>query len=173
MKTKSLLLLANKQKQREQEVNKFSSEIVIKDTPIEKHLPLSTNIVRSKERIKQTGEVFTPIKLVDEILNKLPQDLFNDPTKTFIDPACGDGNFLVRVIAFKIQYGSTIQQALETTYGVDIMEDNVQACRERLLTLADNYDTECFGYTEIEKKYGHIVNKNIVCANALTYNFRF
>lgn len=143
------------------------------ETPKEILTKPSTKIIRSKERVKQTGEVFTPIKLVDEILTKLPIELFKDPTKTFLDPACGDGNFLVRVIAFKIEYGSTIQQALETTYGVDIMPDNIEACRERLITLADDYDKTVFGYEEAYKKYGHIVNKNIVCADALKYNYLF
>lgn len=130
----------------------------------------STKIIRSKERIKQTGEVFTPIKLVDEILSKLPVELFKDPKKTFLDPACGDGNFLVRVIAFKIEHGSSVMEALETTYGVDIMEDNVEACRERLIALADDYDKEVFGYQAAEEKYGEVIRKNIIHGDTLKFD---
>lgn len=91
-------------------------------------------IERSKERIKQRGEVFTPIKLVNKILDKLPQHVFDDDrTNTFIDPAAGSGNFLTQVIKRKLKHGATPHQALRTTYGVDLMPDNVMLCRTRLL----------------------------------------
>lgn len=138
-----------------------------------KEAEAAKEIVRTKERIKKTGEVFTPLPLVDEVLSKLPKEVWEDPTKTFIDPACGDGNFLTRVIAWKIEHGSTIQQALETTYGVDLMEDNIRACKDRLLALADDYDKEIFGLNKAKEKYGHIIDKNIVCANSLEYSFEF
>jgi hypothetical protein len=97
-------------------------------------------VSKTKERVKQTGEVFTPEWLVDEMLDKLPHSLFSDPTKTYLDPACGDGNILVRVLRRKIDNGSTPLQALQTTFGVDIMPDNVQECRKRLFTVAFEYD---------------------------------
>lgn len=130
-------------------------------------------IQRSEERIRSTGEIFTPPALVDEILNQLPKELFEDPTKTFLDPSCGDGNFLVQVVRFKIHNGSTVQQALETTYGVELMPDNVQHCKERLLAIANDFDDEIFGIAEAKKKYGHIVDNNIVCADALEYDYSF
>jgi predicted helicase len=134
---------------------------------------MSNIIKRSKERVKQTGEVFTPLELVDEILDELPQEVFDDPQKTFLDPSCGDGNFLVRVIAYKIEAGATVEQALSTTYGVDLMPDNIQHCKDRLLALADNYDTAVHGIKNVRAKYGHILEKNIVCADALKYHYRF
>jgi hypothetical protein len=97
-------------------------------------------MTKSKERIKKTGEVFTPQWLVDQMLDELPQDLFVNPEKTFIDPACGDGNILVRVLRRKIEGGSTPLKALQTTYGVDLMEDNIQKCRRRLFSVAFEYD---------------------------------
>jgi hypothetical protein len=97
-------------------------------------------VSKTKERVKQTGEVFTPEWLVDEMLDKLPRSLFSDPTKTYLDPACGDGNILVRVLRRKIDNGSTPLQALQTTFGVDIMPDNVQECRKRLFSVAFEYD---------------------------------
>ena len=97
---------------------------------------MEETLVKSKERVRKLGEVFTPAALVNEMLDHLPQDLFTDPEKTFIDPACGNGNFLVEVIRRKIAGGSTPLQALETTYGVDIMEDNVQEARQRMLDAA-------------------------------------
>ena len=150
-------------------------------------------INRTRERIKQTGEIFTPLPLVDEILDKLPPELFKDPTKTFIDPACGDGNFLVRVVAYKIANGLTAEQALSTTYGIDLMEDNVSHARGRVLTHAwlaseyyKHYPNEIIDYITIEderkagmmkdhdpfaRKYNDIVEHNIIQGNTLELDF--
>lgn len=97
-------------------------------------------LTKSEQRVREKGEIFTPEWLVDEMLDKLPHSLFSDPTKTYLDPACGDGNILVRVLRRKIDNGSTPLQALQTTFGVDIMPDNVQECRKRLFTVAFEYD---------------------------------
>lgn len=113
-------------------------------------------MTRNKERVKQHGEVFTPLPLVDEILDKLPSELFEDPEKTFLDPSCGNGNFLVRVLQRKLDNGSKPTEALMTIYGVEIQQDNVEECRQRLLEIAG--DT---------KKHRLIVKHNIVCADAL------
>ena len=94
---------------------------------------------KAKARTKITGEVFTPTKLVEEMLDKLPIDVFTDPTKTFIDPACGNGQFIVPVIDKKIANGSTLQEALSTTYGVDLMIDNVCDTICRLYLLVNGY----------------------------------
>ena len=92
-----------------------------------------SGVERDKARVKATGEVFTPTPLVQEVLNQLPQETFTDPTKTFLDPSCGDGQFLGEVLIRKIENGSTFEQALSTVYGVDLMMDNVEECRKRLL----------------------------------------
>lgn len=123
------------------------------------------NIVRSKERIQSTGEVFTPDVLVDEILSKIEPELFKDPSKTFIDPACGDGNFLVQVLQRKLDGGSTPAQALSTIFGVDIMPDNIERCQDRLLHIV----VKRFSATETDlDKYLSIIERNIVCDNALS-----
>ena len=92
-----------------------------------------SGVERDKARVKATGEVFTPTPLVQEILNKLSIEQFTDPTKTFLDPSCGDGQFLGEVLIRKMENGSTFDEALSTIYGVDLMIDNVDLCRERLL----------------------------------------
>jgi SAM-dependent methyltransferase len=118
-----------------------------------------SGIERDKLRIKSTGEVFTPTPLVQEILDKLPQELFTDSTKTYLDASCGDGQFLGEILIRKIENRIDFKQALSTIYGVDIMQDNVDLCRERLLC----------GQEHLR----HIVEKNIVCADALRYHYRF
>ena len=116
-------------------------------------------VERDQLRVKATGEVFTPTELVREILEQIPVEQFTDPTKTFLDPSCGDGQFLGEVLIRKMENGSTFEQALATIYGVDLMQDNVDECRERLLC----------GREDLR----HIVEQNIVCADALTYNYCF
>ena len=117
-------------------------------------------IARDKLRVKQTNEVFTPTDLVIESLDSLPnQDVFVDSTKTFLDPACGDGQYLSEVLIRKLQNDIDFEAALSTIYGVDLMPDNVKLCQDRLLC----------GREDLR----HIVEKNIVCADGLRYHYRF
>ena len=121
-----------------------------------------SGIQRDKLRVKETAEIFTPTLLVQEMLDKLPQELFEDSTKTFLDPSCGDGQFLSEVVIRKMERsGCSLEQALSTTYGVELMEDNVKLCKERLT--GPNPTQEILD----------ILDKNIVCADALTYDYSF
>ena len=118
-----------------------------------------SGIDREHARVKATGEVFTPTDLVQVVLDDIPQETFTDSTKTFLDPACGDGQFLGEVLIRKVENGIDFETALGTVYGVDLMEDNVELCRERLLC----------GREDLR----HIVEQNIVCADGLRYHYRF
>ena len=127
--------------------------------------PYMGGVERDKLRIKATGEVFTPTWLVMSILDTIESKnpaAFSDPTNTFCDPTCGDGQFLGEVLIRKLQKGIDFEIALSTIYGVDIMPDNIKLCRERLLCI-DTPSTR------------QIVNLNIVCEAGLTdpnaYNF--
>lgn len=124
-----------------------------------------SGVDRDKLRVKQTAEVFTPTPLVQEMLDKLEESdpiLFSDPTKTFLDNSCGDGQFLSEVVIRKMERsGCSLDQALKTTYGVDLMEDNVNECRKRLAG------------PEPTPEILEIVNRNIVCHDALTYDYSF
>lgn len=118
-----------------------------------------SGVEREKSRVKATGEVFTPTPLVQEILDQLPKEVFTDHSKTFLDPSCGDGQFLSEVLIRKIENGSTFEQALSTIYGVDLMIDNVDLCRERLLC----------GREDLR----HIVEQNIQCRDGLKFGYNF
>ena len=118
-----------------------------------------SGVDRDRVRIKATGEVFTPTNLVRQILDKFDQSIFINPTKTFLDPSCGDGQFLGEVLIRKMENGIDFETALSTIYGVDLMQDNVDLCRERLLC----------GQEHLR----HIIEQNIVCADALRYHYRF
>jgi type I restriction-modification system DNA methylase subunit len=118
-----------------------------------------SGVDREYLRVKITGEVFTPTATVQRMLQKIQVDQFQDPTKTFLDNSCGDGQFLSEILIRKMENGSTFEQAIQTIYGVDLMQDNVDLCRERLLC----------GREDLR----HIVEQNIVCADALRYHYRF
>ena len=118
-----------------------------------------SGVERDKARIKASGEVFTPTPLVQEILDQLPPEQFADSTKTFLDPSCGDGQFLAEVLIRKMEAGSTFEQALSTIYGVDLMPDNVKLCQDRLLC----------GQEHLRP----IIERNIVCCDALVYDYKF
>ena len=107
------------------------------------------------KRVKETGEVFTPDSLVQKMLDELGIDWDNPPQdKKFLDPTCGSGNFLVALSKRGIP--------LNMIYGVDLMHDNVQKTKDRLLETVQ--DTE---------QNRNILDKNIVQADALTYDYRF
>lgn len=89
-------------------------------------------VERTVARVQATGEVFTPTALVVEMLEGIPLSRFA-PGQTVLDPACGDGQFLVAAKWVKILYhGMSEDAALRDLYGVDIMRDNVDLCRRRL-----------------------------------------
>ena len=113
-------------------------------------------IYRSSNRIKLTGEVFTPSELVVSLLKDISIDRFA-PKMTFLDPACGDGQFLMGVKLIKLYFHHmTEESALEDIYGVDIMRDNVNLCKKRLgggnIIMGNtlNYDEKIKGQTDSE-----------------------
>jgi len=127
---------------------------------------------------KKFGEVLTPGPLVCEILDKLPRKVWKK-RKTFLDNSCGNGNFLVEVLRYKIAHGHKPRKCLSTIYGVDIAEDNVQECRKRLLEIANSTrglrkplpHSKLRSVIRLRNK--ETVNKNIVCADAFTYDYSF
>jgi hypothetical protein len=99
--------------------------------------------------------------MLDKLEKKDPT-LFTDPTKTFLDNSCGDGQFLSEVVIRKIQRSScTLKQALSTVYGVELMCDNVKECKRRLAGPNPTL------------KILEILERNIVCHDALTYDYDF
>lgn len=135
------------------------------NTEIYKHLfnrAYMSGLEREQIRIKATGEVFTPSSTVNDILDEIEEldpQAFTNSTKTVIDNSCGDGQFLASALYRKVDNGIDFETALSTIYGVDIMEDNVKLCRTRLLC----------GREDLR----HIVERNIICHDALTYDYSF
>lgn len=140
-----------------QSVQDFDIDYVINHI---RNRPYMGEIERDKNRKLHTSEFFTPFKKVQERLDAYDISVWQDKESQFLDPTCGDGQFLGEVLIRKMENGSTFEQALGTTiYGVDLMQDNVELCRERLLC----------GREDLR----HIVERNIVCADGLRYHYRF
>lgn len=122
-----------------------------------------SGIVRSSERISQTGEWFTPTHLVQQALDEIEvsdPDAFSDATKTFSDSTgCGDGQFLGEILIRKLENGIDFETALSTIYGVEMQSDNVELCKKRLLCNREDLRP--------------IVDRNIVCSDVLKYHGRF
>jgi hypothetical protein len=133
------------------------------------------NLIKSRERVKKHGEVFTPPELVNKMLDQLPADVWTDPTKTYCDPTCGTGNFLVEVYKRKLAAGHDPVGALGQIYGVDIMPDNIEDCRTRLRDIAlsaidftkDYPIIELCGHDAMRGLVDLILNSNIRCGDAL------
>lgn len=125
--------------------------------------------IKSPERVKKLGEVFTPELVVKKMCDDLEEhnkDAF-DIDKTFLEPSCGTGNFLVEVYERKLKRchsKSEAIRALESIYGVDIMLDNVHEARRRLIVMY----CEAYGYElRWSRVVANIVKKNIICADFL------
>jgi len=130
------------------------------------------NAARREKRKKQTAEVFTPSTLVKKMLDKIPDEVWQE-NKTFIDPACGNGNFLVEILERKLKKGHDSVKALQSIYGVDIKRDNIRECRLRLLKVISLSES-------ITKDHIRAVFRNIAFLNqkkypkgSLQYDFSF
>ena len=117
----------------------------------------SDYVVRESERIKKNGEIFTPTKLVQQVLSGISVSSFSNVSRTFLDPCCGNGQFLSEVLIKKLENGISLENALSTIYGVEIMLDNVEVCRNRLLCE--------------QEQYRHIVERNIAWGDGLMFNY--
>jgi hypothetical protein len=89
-------------------------------------------LIKSKERVKKHGEVFTPEQTVDNMLNIVDQQHW-ERNAYFLEPTCGNGNFIIKIIKKKLEYKHSLIDALETTWGFDIQLDNIVECRDRII----------------------------------------
>lgn len=131
-------------------------------------------------RRKETGEDFTPPKLVNEILDQFPKEVWQESEKTWLDPTAGNGNFLVEIKRRLLEAGHAEEHILNNMiFGVDLMDDN---CREMIQRLygegtIDSYegipaDYKANGIKHVYTFNGELV-PNIVCADGLEYDYSF
>ena len=117
------------------------------------------------QRIRQYGEVFTPFQTVREMLDTLEKEnpgIF-DPGRTFLEPACGDGAFVVEILRRKFERCRRMgdfQVALESVYGFEIQADNVAECIRRVTEL-------CQAYFRPTKQELQIISDHIILCDGL------
>jgi len=111
---------------------------------------------RGHDRVKATGEVFTPMELCRKMVADIPVEKRQDPFSTYLDNSCGDGNFLVALLLELSQFHDPYWVVNHMIYGVDLMADNVETAKARL------------GLTPDQPGWYHIV-----CADALEYDYEF
>ena len=138
--------------------------------------------IKSKERVAERGEVFTAEREVKAMCD-LVKEQCEDIHARFLEPACGDGNFLAEILRRKLesvkkQYKKSSYEyelnsvvAIMSIYGVDIMMDNVIACRERMFEIWNKEYTEnCKkdANDETREAVKYVLSLNIVLGNALS-----
>lgn len=138
--------------------------------------------IKSKKRVADHGEVFTAEREVNAMLDLVKQETERVDSR-FLEPACGDGNFLAEILRRKLavvrrkyqkspfDYERNAVLAVTSIYGVDLLADNVATCRERLFQIWDKeYKTVCKREVndQTRESVRFILSRNIVCGNALT-----
>ena len=122
-----------------------------------------------KDRRKGSGgtqEFFTPYSIVKRMCDKIPDEDWADPTKTFLEPSFGSGQFVVYIVWNRIQHGIDWQTALKTLYGVELMADNVIETHNRVIDLLTKL---CIEFDEQTAR--NIMNKNLVCSDFFKWDF--
>lgn len=142
-------------------------------------------MVRSKHRVKTYGEVLTPRHMVDRMLDLVREELetgadFVD--KTFLEPAAGDGNFLVAILHRKLraverrypreEWPETSLFALASIYGIELLEDNHRDAKELMLAefvgFHERHGVPCGPDTDLQRAAAFLIGTNIVRGNTLT-----
>ena len=140
--------------------------------------------VKSKQRVAAHGEVFTAEREVKAMCD-LVADECNRIDSRFLEPACGDGNFLAEILSRKLvacqqKYGTPLLRpdyeracvnAVMSIYGVELLPDNAEACRERLFKIWDEAYTRNCGTDANDtcrSVVRFILSKNILCGDALS-----
>ena len=113
-----------------------------------------------------TQEFFTPYSIVKRMCDKIPESDWNHPLKTFCEPCFGNGQFVIYIIYNRIIHGINWRTALETCYGVELMQDNVDECKDRVIDLLN-----ALGIAFNEKTARDIMDRNLVCSNFFDWDF--
>lgn len=139
---------------------------------------LLMNLVKSKQRVADHGEVFTPAWMVEAMLD-LVKDESERIDARFLEPACGSGNFLVQVLrrklaAVELRYGKSDFErrhyallALMCLYGIELLADNIAECRANVLEILVGY-LSLEPSDDLYRAASHVLSQNLVHGDALT-----
>lgn len=102
---------------------------------------MAEKLTKSKERVSKFAEVYTPAWMVIKMCDLLPAETWNSD-KTILEPACGNGNFLVEITRRKMsrcRNRDEARKAMGTIYGVDLLADNIQEARVRMQAVVNEF----------------------------------
>ena len=142
--------------------------------------------IKSRDRVAAHGEVFTNPREVNAMLDLVKPETERLDSR-FLEPACGDGNFLIEILRRKLaicesrvkskqytqlQYEENAVLAISSIYGIELLPDNAEACRQRLMgCFTEQYSklfkSEC--KSSCIEAVSYILSKNIILGDALTY----
>ena len=115
--------------------------------------------IKSKQRVKERGEVFTSTREVNNMLDLLPNITIDT---TFLEPTCGNGAFVVEILRRKFNLCKKkidYITALKSMYAIDIMTDNIKECKQRVKELYNSYNQK--------ENIDFILDTNIFQGNSL------
>lgn len=136
------------------------------------------SLIKSKKRVADHGEVFTPEWMVDAMLDLVKEESERIDSR-FLEPACGSGNFLVKVLkrklcAVELKFGKSEFEkrqyallALMCAYGIELLEDNIIECRANMLEVLTGY----LRIDQTDDLYGaasHVLSLNLIQGDALS-----
>lgn len=129
---------------------------------------MKEKIIKSKQRVKDFAEVFTPSHIVKDMCDLIPDSVWDNIESTFLEPACGNGNFLVEIYERKLKLCKDERdglKALASIVGIDIQADNCEESRKRLMTqfceTFPNANEVCILLA------AGILQNNIICGDSL------
>ncbi len=133
----------------------------------------------SKKRVADHGEVYTQPREVNAMLDLVKVETERIDSR-FLEPACGHGNFLAEILRRKLRvvekrYRKSPLEierytllAVCSIYGIDILEDNVTQCRDRLLGIVEQHFSNLFDRAEFLRTIRFVLGRNIICGDALS-----
>lgn len=148
-------------------------------------LVIEKRIVKSRDRVRAYGEVFTPRHMVDQMLDLVSDALEDGPAfvdKTFLEPAAGDGNFLVAILHRKLRaiekrlspdvWADESLFALASIYGIELLEDNHEEARAAMVAefvdFHTRHDAPLDPDSNLMRAARFLVDTNIIRGNTLT-----
>lgn len=127
---------------------------------------MSEKLIKSKQRVKDFAEVFTPKHIVKDMCDLVPEEMWTNVETTFLEPACGTGNFLAEILERKFKLCENWEdglRALKSVYGIDIQQDNVEEAKGRLFEMYIKRFPKSPAISGLIA--AQILENNIVCGN--------
>ncbi len=135
--------------------------------------------IKSKERVAQFGEVYTPENIVNDMLDLVKEES-ERLESTFLEPACGDGNFLVKILERKLKTASekpledfdrNVFIAVSSIYAIDILKDNIAEAKDRMIDIIKTSYRDTAGAeisAEMLKVVKYVLDTNVILGDSLT-----